>query len=145
MWSISIDATEYYWLVGRNRQRLPQTRSQLLACTHDSFEPARVVAQTASHRAKSSPRVTVEASDVFRVRGLADGSITVDGNRVTLEEITPLLRSRNAERRARGEAELIAVVETHPDASYQTMVSILDQVRAADSRRVALQILEDEP
>ena len=59
---------------------------------------------------------TVEASDVFRVSGLADGSITVDGDRVTLQEITPLLRSRNAERRARGEAELIAVVETHDNA-----------------------------
>jgi biopolymer transport protein ExbD len=95
--------------------------------------------------ATRSPSVTVEASEVFRVRGLADGRVTVDGSPSRLDEITPLLRARNAERRALGQAELIVVVETHPDAPYQMMVSILDQVRAADSRRVALQMLEEAP
>lgn len=93
--------------------------------------------------ATRSPTVAVEANEVFRIRGMPDGSVTVDGSAVALTAIAPLLRLRNAERRAMGESELIAVVETHPEAPYQVMVSILDQVRAADSRRVALQILEE--
>lgn len=37
---------------------------------------------------------------------------------------------------------LIAAVKTHPDASYRLMVDVLDQLQAAGSERVSLQILE---
>lgn len=92
--------------------------------------------------ARRSPRISVEPHQVFRIQGRADGSITIDGNTARLEDVTPLLRGRNDGLLAQGQAELIVIIETHPDAPYALMVGILDQVRAANSRRVALQVLE---
>jgi biopolymer transport protein ExbD len=92
--------------------------------------------------ARRSPTLSVEPSEVFRIQGFADGRVTADGRPVALGEIAPLLRARNQARRARGQPELVVIVQTHPQAEYETMVGILDQVRAADSRRVALQVME---
>ncbi len=93
--------------------------------------------------ARRSPRLTVEPTDVFRIQAHADGSVLAEGRPVGVESIASLLAARNAGRAARREAELIVIVETHPDAPYQLMVSILDQVRFAGSRRVALRALEE--
>ena len=92
--------------------------------------------------AKRSPRLSVEPHQVFRIQGFADGTIHVDGSPARLRDITATLRGRNDALRAEGRAELIVIIETHPDAPYALMVDILDQVRAANSRRVALQVLE---
>ena len=92
--------------------------------------------------AQHSQRIEVEPSEVLRVQVRPDGLVTVDGAITPVERIAALLRARNVQRRAAGEPELIVVIETHPQASYQTTVGILDQVRAADGRRVSLQLLE---
>lgn len=39
-------------------------------------------------------------------------------------------------------ANLIAAVKTHPDASYRLMVDVLDQLQTAGAERVSLQLLE---
>ena len=65
----------------------------------------------------------------------------MDGVVVPVTSIAGLLRGRNAERGARGEEELVVLIETHPRAAYQLMVEILDQVRQANSRKVSLQLL----
>jgi biopolymer transport protein ExbD len=83
----------------------------------------------------------VEPSEVFRIEGRADGSVLADGRPVLTRDLAPALRQRNAERRAAGRDELIVVIETAPGADYGLMVEILDQVRLADSRRVALKQL----
>ena len=95
--------------------------------------------------AQRSVSIEVEPSEVFRVQVLDDSAVTVDGALVALPQIAGMLRSRNAQRRASGEPELIVVIETHPQAEYQLTVGILDQVRAADSRRVSLQMLQEAP
>jgi len=95
--------------------------------------------------AQRSVRIEVEPSEVFRVQVLQGSSVTVDGAIMPVDQIAPLLQSRNAQRRAAGEPELIVVIETHPDAEYQMTVGILDQVKAADSRRVSLQMLKETP
>jgi biopolymer transport protein ExbD len=95
-----------------------------------------------AHRSVS---IEVEPSEVFRVQVLESSGVTVDGKPVGLPEIAGMLRARNAQRRAAGEPELIVVIETHPQAEYQLTVGILDQVRAADSRRVSLQMLKEAP
>ena len=38
---------------------------------------------------------------------------------------------------------LIAAVETHPDAAYSSMIEVLDALRAANAERVSLQMLEN--
>jgi len=93
--------------------------------------------------ARKSPRLAVEPSDVFRIQARADGSVVAADRLVEVEALGSLLAARNEARAAQGQAELIVIVETHPDAPYQLMVSILDQVRAAGSRRVALRALEE--
>ena len=92
--------------------------------------------------AKRSPRISVEPTEVFLIQTRADGSVVADGRAVQVEQIGSQLQARNAERLARRQSELIVIVETHPDAAYERMVSVLDQVRSAGSRRVALRSLE---
>ena len=38
---------------------------------------------------------------------------------------------------------LIAAVETHPDAAYSSMIEVLDALRAANAERISLQMLEN--
>jgi len=92
--------------------------------------------------ARRSPTLPVLPSEVLRIQGFPGGRVQLDDRPASLAEIAPLLRSRNQARLAQGQSELIVIVQTHPQAEYETMVSILDQVRAAGSRRVALQVLE---
>ena len=94
--------------------------------------------------ARRSPRIAVEPSEVFRIQARADGSVVADGQRVALDRLSPLLVSRNAARVEQGRGELIVLVETDAEAPYELMVAVLDQVRAAGSRRVALRSLEGE-
>lgn len=42
-----------------------------------------------------------------------------------------------------GNPNLIAAVKTHPDASYEFMVDVLDALQAANAERISLQILEN--
>ncbi|HZL85136.1 MAG TPA: biopolymer transporter ExbD [Candidatus Krumholzibacteria bacterium] len=93
--------------------------------------------------AKRSPRISVEPTEVFRIQARADGTVMAEDRVVQVAEIETLLRARNATRLARQQSELIVIVEIHPDAAYELMVSILDQIRAAGSRRVALRSLEE--
>ena len=93
--------------------------------------------------AQRSPRISVEPHQVFRIQGRANGTITVDGKPAQMEDVTRLLRMRNDAETSQGRSELIVIIETHRDAPYSLMVGILDRVRAANSRRVALQVLEE--
>jgi biopolymer transport protein ExbD len=95
--------------------------------------------------AQRSMRIEVEPSEVMRVQVLQGNTVTVDGAIMPVEQIAALLRNRNTARRAAGEPELIVVIETHPDAEYQMTVGILDQIKAADSRRVSLQAFKESP
>ena len=68
--------------------------------------------------AKRSPRLSVEPHQVFRIRGLADGTITVDDNPTPLQDVTPMLRGRNDALTAAGQAEL------HVEAYRKPQVAI---------------------
>ena len=90
--------------------------------------------------ARDTAVVTVTPSEVFRVETRADGSVWADGAAVPARQIAVLLQQRNAARRARGQEELVVVLETDPQAEYGLMVQVLDQVRLAGSRRIALKL-----
>jgi biopolymer transport protein ExbD len=91
--------------------------------------------------ARQSTVLEVEPEDVFRIEGHADGRVVADGETVPVGELAGRLRRRNAARREAGAGELIVLIETDPRADYSLMVDILDQVRSADSRRIALKLL----
>jgi biopolymer transport protein ExbD len=42
-----------------------------------------------------------------------------------------------------GNPNLIAAVKTHPDASYEYMVDVLDALHTANAERISLQVLEN--
>ena len=42
-----------------------------------------------------------------------------------------------------GNPNLIAAVKTHPEASYEYMVDVLDALHAANAERISLQVLEN--
>jgi len=88
--------------------------------------------------AKRSAVLQLQPRDMFRIEGYADGRIVAEGVEVQAPALTAMLQARNAERRARGQDEVVVVVETDPHAPYAVMVAILDRVRQADCRRVAL-------
>jgi biopolymer transport protein ExbD len=88
--------------------------------------------------ARRSAVLRLQPQDAFRIEGNVDGSIVAEGRTIEPEALTAMLRARNAERRVRGQDEVVVVVETDPRAPYVVMVTILDQVRRADCRRVAL-------
>jgi len=90
--------------------------------------------------ARDTAVVTVTPSEVFRVETRADGSVWADGAAVPARQIAVILQQRNAARRARGQEELVVVLETDPQAEYGLMVQVLDQVRLAGSRRIALKL-----
>jgi biopolymer transport protein ExbD len=39
--------------------------------------------------------------------------------------------------------KVIAAVKTHPDASYEFMIDVLDALKSANADRISLQLLED--
>ena len=88
--------------------------------------------------AQRSPRLAVQPSDVFRLEIRADGSVLAERRPLRVEQIGSQLLERQRQRQAQGKAELVVIVETHPDAAYEPLVAVLDQVRFAGCRRVAL-------
>lgn len=91
--------------------------------------------------ARESVALSVRPADVLRIEGHADGTVWVDEENVPIDRIADLVRQGNAARRAAGRDELVVLIETDPRAEYRLMLEILDQVRLADSRRVALKQL----
>lgn len=92
--------------------------------------------------ARRAVALTVRPADVFRIQSHADGTVTANGRALRLEELAPLLRAGNTSRRDAGQEEYVVLIETDPRAEYRLMVDVLDQVRLADCRRVALKLLE---
>jgi biopolymer transport protein ExbD len=92
--------------------------------------------------ARRAVALSVRPADVFRIQGRADGTVTANGKVVRIAELAPLLRAGNSSRRDAGREEYVVLIETDPQAEYRLMVDVLDQVRLADCRRVALKLLE---
>lgn len=91
--------------------------------------------------ARESVALSVRPSDVLRIEGRADGTVVLNDAPVAVEGIAAVVRQQNALRRAAGRDEYVVIIETDPRAEYRLMLAILDQVRLADSRRVALKQL----
>jgi len=91
--------------------------------------------------ARLSTILSVRPDEVFRIEGHADGTVVANGHPALVGDLAAVLRQTNQGRRASGHDEIVVLIETDPRAPYDTMVQILDQVRAADCRRIALKQL----
>jgi biopolymer transport protein ExbD len=80
-----------------------------------------------------SATVKVKRSAVVVVRANPDGTIEIEKEPVPLGRLRAIIEAKLAEN-----ADLIVVLETHPDSEYGLMVDILDELRLADARRISL-------
>jgi biopolymer transport protein ExbD len=77
----------------------------------------------------------VNPKNVMRITTDASGGIYIDGNPVKAEQIEPMTRERIAEN-----PKTIVSIESHPDSRYDTMITVLDEVKQAEAPVISLRI-----
>lgn len=82
---------------------------------------------------KSTSAARVKRKNLMIIKAHADNSISIDNVRISLREVKEMTEDRLA-----SNDKLVVVLETHPDAEYGVMVDILDELKLAKARRVAL-------
>ena len=80
----------------------------------------------------------VDASDVLEIRARAGGHVEVQGQPVRLAAVRPLI-----EQRLRANPDLVVLLTTHRNAEYGVMVDLLDEIKLANCRRIALKTVSD--
>lgn len=78
----------------------------------------------------------ISRKNILVVKALADGSVTIANEFVTVPEI----RARITEELEKN-PRLVVVIETHPDATYETYVDVLDELRMAKAPRITLKTM----
>ena len=65
-------------------------------------------------------------------------------NQVTLDDVPIRINQIENElkRRLKANSKLVVILSTHPKAKYGTMVSVLDQIRLAQARRMSIKMLK---
>lgn len=88
---------------------------------------------------RGSSTIKVKRSDLTIIRVEADGTISIDKDPVSLNDVRTVVAEKLEEN-----DKLVVVVETHPTSEYGLMVDILDELRLADARRISLKSSEGE-
>jgi len=86
---------------------------------------------------KSSTTVRVKRSEICVVQTFPDGRITIDKEPADLDRLRTTIERKLAEN-----ANLVVVIETHPNSEYGLMVDVLDELRLADARRISLKSMD---
>ncbi len=82
-----------------------------------------------------SQSVTVNRKNVLTVSSDATGALYVDGESITPSDIHLRVEQRLAEN-----PELVVSIETHPDAKYGAMITMLDEVKKAKAGKISLRM-----
>jgi len=86
---------------------------------------------------QESKNVKVSRKNLLVIKAYPNGSITMDKDPVTLNQIRPMVEQKLAEN-----DKLVVVIETHPDSEYGTMIDILDELKLANARTVSLKTMD---
>ncbi len=86
---------------------------------------------------KSSTTVKVKRSAICVVQTYPNGTITIDKEPATLDQVRPIVEAKLAENE-----NLVVVIETHPNSEYGLMIDVLDELRLADARRISLKSMD---
>lgn len=86
---------------------------------------------------QESKNVKVSRKNLLVIKAYPNGSITMDKDPVTLNQIRPMIEQKLAEN-----DKLVVVIETHPDSEYGTMIDILDELKLANARTVSLKTMD---
>ena len=93
---------------------------------------------------EESEAVDVSAKNLIFFIVQADGRVVVrrgeseQEQTVSTDQVEGILRQELA-----GNPNLIAAIQTHPDAPYRNMVNVLDEVKLSGAERISLQQLEN--
>jgi biopolymer transport protein ExbD len=77
----------------------------------------------------------VNRKNVLIINSDAQNNIYLDEKPITVPEIAPTVEKRLEEN-----DKLIISIESHPDSEYQTMVTILDEVKKAKATRISVRL-----
>jgi biopolymer transport protein ExbD len=77
--------------------------------------------------------VRVAERNIATLKILANNSITLDHKPIELRGIKSAIEARIA-----ANEKTVVVLETHPDAHYGLMVSVLDELKLANARKLTL-------
>ena len=86
-----------------------------------------------------------EKTEVVKIRESNIADLVIDANNLVSLDDMPLPISHirvELERRLAANPKLVVMLKTHPEADYGTMVDVLDEVRLADCKKMALKLLE---
>jgi biopolymer transport protein ExbD len=89
-------------------------------------------------KSDTTQEVKVKQSNVADLKIDAFNQVTLDGVPIRINQIKNELI-----RRLKANSKLVVILSTHPDADYGSMVSVLDEVRLAKARRMAIKMLKD--
>jgi biopolymer transport protein ExbD len=81
--------------------------------------------------------VKIKESNVVELQISANNVLTIDGTPLRINAL-----KNELERRLHANPKLVVILSTHPKADYGTMVSVLDEIRLAKCRKMALKMLE---
>ena len=81
--------------------------------------------------------VKIRESNIAELVIDANNNVTLDDAPIALHGVKSALIDRLA-----ANPKLVVMLKTHPDADYGTMVDVLDEVRLADCKKMALKLLE---
>lgn len=85
---------------------------------------------------QQSKNVKVKRDNILEIKAHANGSITIGGNPVSIQEVRPMVEEKLAEN-----DKLIVVIVTHPDSEYGLMIDILDEIKLANARVISLKTM----
>lgn len=78
----------------------------------------------------------IARKNILVIKAQADGSVTMGGEFVTVPEIRDRVKQKLVENE-----KIVIVIETHPDARYETYVNILDELKVAKAPRISLKTM----
>lgn len=81
--------------------------------------------------------VKIKESNVVDLTISGSNILTIDGAPLRVNAL-----KNELERRLRANPKLVVILSTHPQADYGTMVEVLDEIRLAKCRKMALKLLE---
>lgn len=84
---------------------------------------------------KSSNVVKLNRKNVMTISSNAAGTVFVDGEVVAMPNIHTLV-----EEKIRENPNIVVSIETHPDAAYGVMITVLDEVKKAKAERISLKL-----
>jgi biopolymer transport protein ExbD len=81
--------------------------------------------------------VKIRESNIAELVIDSNNNISLDDTPIAVHHIKDVLIDR-----LKANPKLVVMLKTHPDADYGTMVDVLDEVRLADCKKMALKLLE---